>query len=630
MTKRLLVLVTLLCGYATAQYIPVVATSCIRDASGSLIASGTFTVQATDDQNRPLAFRIDTTTGQAVTAPVVWTVTTGTLSAGFGTLQLADPTQTSPLNIKYHFSIKNLATGNITNYSLITISVNDGAGHFDFCRASLYQGSNLNTPVLIQGPVGTYNGGIVNAGTACTSPPARAGTIGCNPDGSMAFTPNALGVGSVYATGSIFDAPTSSTVPVLRGADCYDQEAEAMGVCNEYNDFGHAFGALAIFNPLANTTHNFNGHQMFTVSKPGNVRNIGTLGNLETLAIHQGSGTVGNAYGISSGVLNFFNAGNITRATAFDAFLQNDNSTGSFGTAYNFYAESPFGTFGTTYGYYVQQLRTGFGGGTTANYAYYAEDQGSNTNDFATRFLGGQHFWSQGTNGLTMLKMQRATDTAPTGNFLNFLAVGGSCLWTVDITGSLSCGSVPLARLPAGSSGQCIITSGGVPIWGSCAGTAGEQVLSVDMTSTSLVSGNNPTIATYTLTGTPLNSLGKSFRLTVDGVWNASGTDTLGFSLAYGASTSSTTLTTLSGTSPNGNYSVVLDCSVSVTGATGSFTCRTVYDLVAGTVQYHSFASLIFNSVNLTTSGVVLTVKASYANSGELTNRNRLLVEFLN
>jgi hypothetical protein len=341
------------------------------------------------------------------------------------------------------------------------------------------------------GPVGVYNGGVVNAGTTCTSPPARPGTGGCNADGTMPVTPSALGVGSVYATGSIFDLPSGMTVPVARGADCYDQSAEAMGVCNEYNDYGHAFGALAIFNPLANTTHNFNGHQLFTVSKPGNTKNIGTLGNVEFLAIHQGSGTVANAYGFSGGVVNFFNAGNITQGIAVDAFVQNDNSTGTFGTGINYLAETPFGPLGTVYGYYAAQMHSGGNGGSSANYAYYAEDQGSGTNDWVLYSLGGKSLLKQGTNGLDITTWQRQTDTSPTGNFWSGKDAAGNPISSLSVKGFLT-----TPHYISNSGTPAITVSAG---WGSTSSgfaspTGNDQSVTVTLTANGAGIAANPTI----------------------------------------------------------------------------------------------------------------------------------------
>ncbi|MBW8879628.1 MAG: hypothetical protein JF614_32245, partial [Acidobacteria bacterium] len=54
---------------------------------------------------------------------------------------------------------------------------------------------------------------------------------------------------------------------------------------------------------------------------------------------------------------------------------------------------------------------------------------------------------NQASNGDTALLLTRATDTSPTGSFELFKSAGGSTLWGIDITGSLSAGTVPAARV---------------------------------------------------------------------------------------------------------------------------------------------------------------------------------------
>jgi hypothetical protein len=68
-----------------------------------------------------------------------------------------------------------------------------------------------------------------------------------------------------------------------------------------------------------------------------------------------------------------------------------------------------------------------------------------------------------GANGVTGLEMQRATDTAPTGAFLDFLAANRASAFRVDTTGAITVGSyagvpIPLAYL----SGQLVPSLGGL------------------------------------------------------------------------------------------------------------------------------------------------------------------------
>lgn len=54
---------------------------------------------------------------------------------------------------------------------------------------------------------------------------------------------------------------------------------------------------------------------------------------------------------------------------------------------------------------------------------------------------------NQATNGDVAITSTRSTDTSPTGSFLLFKNAAGSTLFGIDITGSLSAGTVPVARV---------------------------------------------------------------------------------------------------------------------------------------------------------------------------------------
>lgn len=47
-----------------------------------------------------------------------------------------------------------------------------------------------------------------------------------------------------------------------------------------------------------------------------------------------------------------------------------------------------------------------------------------------------------GANNITLQRLKRNTDTAPTGNFVDYQNAAGSALWTVDITGQLTTGAI--------------------------------------------------------------------------------------------------------------------------------------------------------------------------------------------
>ncbi len=114
---------------------------------------------------------------------------------------------------------------------------------------------------------------------------------------------------------------------------------------------------------------------------------------------------------------------------------------------------------------------------------------------------GGQIASTGGANNITLLLLKRNTDTSPTGNFLDLQNAAAASLFTVDITGKVTTGtwngtavaegyggtnqttyatgdmlyasaSNTLSKRTIGSSGQCLIVSGGVPTWGTCSGSA--------------------------------------------------------------------------------------------------------------------------------------------------------------
>ena len=69
-------------------------------------------------------------------------------------------------------------------------------------------------------------------------------------------------------------------------------------------------------------------------------------------------------------------------------------------------------------------------------------------------------------NNVTGLTLKRNTDSSPGGNFETFQNAAATPLWNVDITGSLSAGAIPLARLPSQSASTLLgrdSTGAGVP-----------------------------------------------------------------------------------------------------------------------------------------------------------------------
>jgi len=86
------------------------------------------------------------------------------------------------------------------------------------------------------------------------------------------------------------------------------------------------------------------------------------------------------------------------------------------------------------------QIKTG------SNTGVFFNTNGTIGVNLATTTSGNVDF-RQLANGDTVFNARRATDTSPTGNFLNFQNAAGTALMTVDITGSMTAGTVPTARL---------------------------------------------------------------------------------------------------------------------------------------------------------------------------------------
>jgi hypothetical protein len=189
-------------------------------------------------------------------------------------------------------------------------------------------------------------------------------------DGDASWNPN-LVIGPLSQSTTL-DWPGPNFV-IQRGAN----ETSGLTVVNEVltQVVGHAFGAVGEVGNLTNTAMTdvpFTG----LVGEAGNWSTTGNLGNFGLVGVQGYTHNFGNGTTASS----------VGWAVDFLSYNPGPN----FGTLTNyahFYAGPPVNARGT-------QAQNTFG--------FYADDQGSGANDYATRFLGGQHFWSQGTNGLTM------------------------------------------------------------------------------------------------------------------------------------------------------------------------------------------------------------------------------------
>lgn len=115
---------------ASAQYLTVTTPSnCIKDGSGTNLASGTMLIVGTDANDNAIPYRAGTSI-MGTTSTISRIITNGQLATS---LQLADPSTTSPLNVLYRFAVQDNFTKRVSLYKQIVISNND-AGNFNFCK----------------------------------------------------------------------------------------------------------------------------------------------------------------------------------------------------------------------------------------------------------------------------------------------------------------------------------------------------------------------------------------------------------------------------------------------------------------------------------------------------------------
>lgn len=167
------------------------------------------------------------------------------------------------------------------------------------------------------------------------------------------------------------------------------------------------------------------------------------------------------------------NAQQLTRLTGVEGVAYNYASAGPPARVTYLVGVQAFSNFANgpvTYNFGVN-ARDEHGVGDTLNAAYHADDQGGLTKDWVTYFEGGKSFWAQGTNGISVLAMKRATDTLPTGKFLDFQNAAGSSLANIGIDGTFDASGfkksgVALASIHlADFSATPATTAGQIPIW---------------------------------------------------------------------------------------------------------------------------------------------------------------------
>lgn len=104
MKKLFLVLLLLFCSLAHAQWTTVTASHIYGGTSDlGLLPAGTISFQATDNNGQFIAYQVGGT-GQQINWPLVCAITNGTIAAA---CNVADTTQTNPMDICYFITVKN-------------------------------------------------------------------------------------------------------------------------------------------------------------------------------------------------------------------------------------------------------------------------------------------------------------------------------------------------------------------------------------------------------------------------------------------------------------------------------------------------------------------------------------------
>jgi hypothetical protein len=102
MTKRILIALLLLAGFASAQNLSSVTGTKVGDGGGNLLANGQICFLGTDDNDVVVSYQRGGG-GIATTDPICASITAGVI----GTLNVANPAVTQPANIKYRITVTN-------------------------------------------------------------------------------------------------------------------------------------------------------------------------------------------------------------------------------------------------------------------------------------------------------------------------------------------------------------------------------------------------------------------------------------------------------------------------------------------------------------------------------------------
>lgn len=195
-----------------------------------------------------------------------------------------------------------------------------------------------------------------------------------------------------------------------------------------------------------------------------------------------------------------------------------------------------------------------------------------------------------------------------------------------DVTGNL-----PVANVAPGANGQCLNTSGGVTVWGSCAGTAGEQVVNVNTTPVTVnaaVTSLQP-MQSFTIGAGNENSVGKTFRLTSEGsVAFVNTTESVTLEYTVGGIGVGAIIFTPTSTSTT-TWDIIANCTTTTSGGTGVIFCAVHVTLSIGNsiFQVNSTSASPLNLANTLT--VQNAISFSTASGTNTATSNYFLVEQL-
>lgn len=138
-------------------------------------------------------------------------------------------------------------------------------------------------------------------------------------------------------------------------------------------------------------------------------------------------------------------------------------------------------------------------------------------------------------------------------------------------------GNLPVGNIAPGTNGQCVITSSSATIWGTCAGTVGEQVLNENTTDTGniAITGTSPVaLMTYSITAGQINTLGKTIRIRGFGrLQQANTADALVYLFIGTQSIQLAKEASVTGGSGADPFTMEATCTVTATGSNGALTC---------------------------------------------------------